>query len=211
LKSHLPLPIYFLGLGGFAKEVLAAWEHFDLSKHYSYAGFFDDDAAKASEKGYQGSLAAVSSLPEGTALLIAFTATEAKQRLVASLSQAAFSFPNAIHQSAQIGQDVQLGHGNIISAGCILTTEIELGDFNILNHYVTIGHHCRLGTGNALMTKAHLSGHVTLGDYNLLAVGSSILQGKSMGKGNILGPHACLMNNVGDGQTYLGSPALAVK
>ncbi len=211
MKSNSLSPLYFIGMGGFAKEILSAWQYFDLSKQYCYAGFFDDDAAKSQQNGYQGSLAAIASLPTGTAVLIAFTATAAKRKLLEEWEDTHLAFPNAIHQTAQLGAEVQLGVGNIISAGCILTTEIELGNFNILNHYVTIGHHCRLGTGNALMTKAHLSGYVQLDDYNLLAVSASILQGKSMGNGNTLGPHACLMNSVGDGQTYLGVPALAVK
>jgi len=209
LKSSTLPPLYFLGMGGFAKEILAAWPYFDLSKQYAYAGFFDDDAAKSHESSYQGPMDAIKSLPSATALVVAFTATAAKRNLLEILPQDRFVFPNAIHQMAQIGADVKLGQGNIISAGCILTTEIALGDFNVLNHYVTIGHHSRLGNGNALMTKAHLSGYVQLGDYNLLAVGASILQGKSMGNGNTLGPHSCLMNSVSDSKTYLGVPALS--
>ena len=211
MKAHAPIPLYFLGMGGFAKEILAAWSQFKLAETHYYAGFFDDDTKKLHEKGYQGPLNAVKGLPIGSALLVCFVATEAKQRLLNALDHDHFMFPNAIHLQAQIGQEVHFGKGNIICSGCILTTEIELGDFNVMNHYVTIGHHCSLGSCNALMTKAHLSGYVQLGDYNLLAVGSSVLQGKSMGNGNTLGPHACLMNNVGHGQTYLGVPALAVK
>lgn len=61
------------------------------------------------------------------------------------------------------------------------------------------------------MTVSFLSINLNMNIHNLLAVGSSILQGKSMGNHNTLGPHSCLMNSVGDGQTYLGTPALAVK
>gem|GEM_PF-1488942 len=211
MKTVTQTPIYFLGMGGFAKEVLAAWQDFDLAQKYAYAGFFDDDPAKQQEAGYQGDLSAIEKLAAGTALLLVFTAPEAKSSTLDALQAGKFLFPNAIHLKAQVGSNVKLGVGNIISAGCILTTEIVMGDFNMLNHYVTIGHHARIGTGNALMTKAHISGHVALGDFNLLAVGASILQGKGMGNGNILGSHACLMHIVSNNQSYFGTPALVVK
>lgn len=203
-------PIFFVGFGGFAAEILAHWTDFDLSEHYVYAGFFDDDAGKQVLTGYHGSLSALQQLPAFTAVLLTATAPVFKASW-ADRSKATFTYPNAIHRRATMGARVKLGQGNIISEGCILTTDIQIGDFNVLNHYVTVGHHSQMGQGNALMTKAHLSGHVRLGNHNLLAVGSSILQGKGMGNGNTLGPHACLMNNAGDGQTYLGVPALAVK
>lgn len=203
-------PLFFVGFGGFAAEIWAHWQSFDLSAQYAYAGFFDDDPSKSEIAGYQGPLSALQQLSAETALLLTATAPAFKASW-AVRPKPAFTYPNAIHKRATLGAHVRLGHGNIISEGCILTTDIQIGDFNVFNHYTTVGHHSQMGNGNALMTKAHLSGYVALGNHNLLAVGSSILQGKSMGSGNTLGPHACLMNSVGDGQTYLGVPALMIK
>lgn len=195
-------------MGGFALEVLAAWQDFDLAQTYEYAGFFDDNPDFEKEGHWRGNLQALQNLPPGEALLITFSSPSGKKNGFQFWKDSSFVFPNAIHTQARIGKDVLLGSGNIISAGCLLTTRIVLGDFNMLNHYVTIGHHSQIGSGNAFMPKAHLSGHVQMGDFNLLAVGCSILQGKKMGSLNQLGPHACLMHNVGDNATYLGVPAL---
>lgn len=200
-------PIYFIGFGDFASELLAHWSAFNLAATHTYAGFYDDDPAKASHADYRGKLAAAAAASPETAFLLTFTAVAAKEKWL-GMVKSDFYYPNLVHQRSSLGATVQLGKGNIISEGCILTTEIVLGDFNSLNHYVTVGHHTRVGNCNALMTKAHLSGHCRLGDYNLLGVGASILQGKGMGDGNVLGAHACLMHSVGDGGNFIGVPAL---
>jgi serine acetyltransferase len=203
-------PLYFIGFGDFACELLADWEGFNLAQTHFFAGFFDDDPTKASELNFKGTVSQVCNLPRHTSVLLTAASPEFRKKW-ANACPDLLDYPNLIHQHSRLGESVTLGKGNIISEGCILTTNIEMGNFNMLNHYVTIGHHAKIGHGNAFMTKAHLSGHVTVGSYNLLAVGSSILQGKSMGDHNTLGPHACLMNPVGDGKTYMGTPALAVK
>lgn len=203
-------PIYFVGFGDFALEILADWEGFKLARTHYFAGFFDDDPSKTTVNNYMGTVSQVRDLPQHTSVLLTASSPDFRKKWVIDCPEF-LDYPNLIHQRSRQGTPVTLGKGNIISEGCILTTHIVMGDFNMLNHYVTIGHHGKIGHGNAFMTKAHLSGHVTLGDYNLLAVGSSILQGKSLGNHNTLGPHACLMNPVGDGKTYMGTPALAVK
>lgn len=203
----MKIPLYFIGFGDFALELLADWEGFNLSHPHYFAGFFDDDPAKASDKMYKGRVSKALELPEQTSVVIAAASPAFRKEWM--LQQPAFlNFPNLIHQRTRLGDKVNLGKGNIISEGCILTTDITMGDFNLLNHYVTIGHHCQIGSGNALMTKAHLSGRCALGNFNLVGVGSSLLQGKGMGNGNILAPHACLMHHAGNQQRLIGVPAL---
>lgn len=205
---NLPkIPLYFVGFGDFALELLADWEGFHLSRTHYFAGFFDDDRAKTSDPRFRGAVSKALELPDQTSLVLA-AASPAFRREWMMMRISNFNFPNLIHQRTRIGEKVGLGMGNIISEGCILTTDITLGDFNMLNHYVTIGHHCQMGSGNALMTKAHLSGRCVLGSFNLLGVGSSMLQGKSMGDGNILAPHACLMHHTSNQQRLMGVPAL---
>jgi acyl-[acyl carrier protein]--UDP-N-acetylglucosamine O-acyltransferase len=201
------LPIYFIGYGDFALELLAHWQHFNLAATHEFAGFFDDDAQKASLQGYRGNIASVAALASASAVILGATSPDFKQAWHAA-AHMHLQYPNLIHQRTSLGVDVTLGKGNFISEGCILTTDILLGDFNTLNHYVTMGHHSHIGAGNALMTKAHLSGHCRLGDYNLLGVGASILQRKGMGHHNILGAHACLMHQVSNNYRLLGVPAL---
>lgn len=200
-------PIYFVGFGDFALELLADWEGFSLSNSFYFDGFFDDDHSKASNKMFRGRVSEALELPERTSVVLAVASPSFRKDWM--LHDTKFlNFPNLIHKRTRVGDEVSLGIGNIISEGCILTTDIVMGDFNLFNHYVTIGHHCQMGSGNALMTKVHLSGRCALGNFNLLGVGSSMLQGKSMGDGNILASHACLMHHAGNKQRLFGVPAL---
>ena len=49
-------------------------------------------------------------------------------------------FPNIIDPSVQMSERITMGKGNIICAGNILTVDIALGDFNIINLDCTVGH-----------------------------------------------------------------------
>ena len=41
--------------------------------------------------------------------------------------------------------DCEIGAGSIITAGCIITTNIKIGKHSHLNLHTTIGHDCELG------------------------------------------------------------------
>lgn len=120
-----------------------------------------------------------------------------------------FEFPNLIHPAA-IGDfsNIAMGQGNIICAGCNLTTEIELGSFNILNLSVIVGHDVVIGSNNVINPCACISGGVQIGDCNLIGVHATILQYKHIGNNSVVGAASLVMNNVGDGITVAGNPAL---
>jgi carbonic anhydrase/acetyltransferase-like protein (isoleucine patch superfamily) len=204
------IPIYFIGFGDFALELLADWEGFNLSRTHQFAGYFDDNLAKAKDEKYKGTVAEAWSLPAETSVVLTAASPVFRKHWVLA-APSSLIYPNMIHLRSKLGANIALGKGNIISEGCIFTTDIFLGDFNVFNHYVTIGHHCQIGSGNALMTKAHISGRCDIGDYNFIGVGASILQGKSMGNHNLLGAHSCLMHFVQSYETLVGIPALSQK
>ena len=55
-------------------------------------------------------------------------------------------FPNLIHPSvSRYMRGVSLGQGNIICAGNILTTDIDIGNFNYINRGCNISHDINIG------------------------------------------------------------------
>lgn len=118
------------------------------------------------------------------------------------------SFPNIIHPAAFFADTSNLiGEGNIITPGCIFTTSVHIGNFNLFNLAVTVGHNAMIGDFNVFNPGVAVSGNVEIGTCNLFGVHSCIRQGVKVGSNNILGMGGVLLKDMADGQTWVGVPA----
>ena len=119
-----------------------------------------------------------------------------------------FSFPNIIHPSASVDlRRIELGQGNVITAGVAFTCDITVGDFNYFNLNCTVGHDDVLGDCNTVNPSANLSGGITLGHRVLVGTGAQILEGLRVGSDVTIGAGAVVIRDVPDGQTVVGVPA----
>lgn len=127
-------------------------------------------------------------------------------------SQPMLRFPNLIHPSVELDPAlVSLGIGNMITQGVVMTCDIVLGDFNLLNWNVTIGHDCQIGSYNVMNPGSSVSGNVTMGDACLIGTGARILEHRSIANNVALGAGAVLTRSVETaGGTYIGIPARKV-
>jgi sugar O-acyltransferase (sialic acid O-acetyltransferase NeuD family) len=119
-----------------------------------------------------------------------------------------FQFPNLIHPTAIVdNQYVQLGQGNVITAGCIFTCNISVKDFNLFNWNVTVGHDASIGSFNVINPGSNISGYVTIGDRVLVGTGSQILERLHVESDVTIGAGAVVTKNIGAGETVVGIPA----
>jgi sugar O-acyltransferase (sialic acid O-acetyltransferase NeuD family) len=118
-----------------------------------------------------------------------------------------FSFPNLIHPSASIDfRRVELGQGNVITAGCAFTCDIVVHDFNLFNLNVTVGHDDNIGSYNVFNPSVNISGGVQVGNRVLAGTGSQILENLIINDDAILGAGTVVRKNVGIGETIVGIP-----
>ena len=76
---------------------------------------------------------------------------------------------------------VSMGEGNIICAGNILTVNVVLGDFVILNLSCTVGHDAVIESFVTVYPGVNISGCVKIGQGVELGTGSKIIQGIAVG------------------------------
>ena len=123
-----------------------------------------------------------------------------------------FAFPNLVHPGAYLDSSrVELGRGNVITAGCNFTCDISVGDFNLFNLNMTVGHDVRIGDLNVCNPSVNISGDVHLGSRILVGTGCQILEHLKLGDDATLGAGCVVAKNVAHGVTVTGIPARPVQ
>lgn len=145
----------------------------------------------------------------GSHVTLAIGSSAARKKIFMGLKPG-FNFPKLIHPAATLmsPESINLGKGSIISAGSILTVNIRMGDFVIINLHASVGHDCILGNFVSLMPGARLSGGVTLEDEVYVGTNATILPGLRVGKGATIGAGAVVTKNVSAYSTVVGVPAM---
>ncbi len=121
-------------------------------------------------------------------------------------------FPNLIHPGTIWDRDrIELGEGNIITAGNVFTTDIRIGSFNVFNIGCSFGHDDVIGDCCVINPQCSVSGCVTLEGTSLIGTGATILQGLSVGRGATVGAGAVVTKDVEPDVTVVGVPARPIK
>lgn len=117
-----------------------------------------------------------------------------------------------IHPSVHIlADDVQIGEGSIICAGCILTTNILIGAHSHLNLQTTVGHDCRIGEFFTTAPGAKISGNCDIGDRVYVGTNASIRQKIKICSNVTIGLNAGVVKDICEPGVYVGSPSKKIK
>ena len=85
-----------------------------------------------------------------------------------------FKFPNIIHKDASIESSSSMGSGNIILAGAIVGSEVNILDLNYLNTGSILSHECELQNNIHLAPGSTIGGRVSIGNNTLIGMNSTI-------------------------------------
>src|SRR5690606_3619382 len=106
--------------------------------------------------------------------------------------------------------DIRMGVGNIICHNSILTTNIDLGDFNIINLNCTIGHDSYIKNYVTLSPAVNVSGNVSIYDYSYIGTNVSIREKIYIGDKSIVGMGSAVVKDLQGFNTYVGVPAKSI-
>lgn len=123
----------------------------------------------------------------------------------------ALRFIAAIHPSAQIGRDVQIGDGTVIMAGAVVNSGSQIGPFCIVNTKASLDHDGRMGSFASLAPGATAGGNVEIGDFSAISLGASIIQGVRIGCHTVIGAGAVVVRDIPDRVVAFGVPAAVVR
>lgn len=114
---------------------------------------------------------------------------------------------NAIHKTAYIAKNAEIGPGIQISAGANIMEKVKIEKQCIINTNATIEHECQLAAGVEIAPGATLCGNVKVGMHSWIGAGATILPDITIGHNTIIGAGAVVINDIEPHKTVVGVPA----
>lgn len=209
--------IAIFGAGGFGREVKLIIDaiNLDTPNTYNFIGFFDDGVEKGLlSNGYPilGGIKELNDYNESLALVVSIGSPDIKSKVLSNIANENIFFPSLIHPRASVSNDdVTIGKGTIICEGSIITCNIGIGDFVILNLMCTVGHDTIIKDNCAFMPSVNISGEVTIHENVYVGTGAKIINQLEIGENTIVGAGAVVSKTLPANCTAVGIPAKPIK
>jgi len=209
------IKIFIFGAGGFGREVV--WLIEDINKvkeDYDIIGFIDENNSLIGQKinGYTvvGGLDYFIDNPN-IAVAIAVGDPANRLKIFNKLNGLKLTYPNLIHPSVLKGRYIEMGVGNIICAGTILTENIKIGNFCHFNLNTTLGHDTVLANFTTSACSVDFAGYSNTGIGVYFGNKSTILPSIHVGDFSIIGAGTVVNKNIPVGVVAVGIPAKVIK
>ena len=111
-----------------------------------------------------------------------------------------------VDPSVKLHEDTVLGEGVIILRGCILASDISIGDNSALSYGVILGHDNKIGRHCYLAPAAATGGFVTFEDGSFGGLGCTVREDRTIGSGSVIGQGAVVVRDVQAFTTVVGNP-----
>ncbi|WP_342473073.1 acetyltransferase [Metasolibacillus sp. FSL H7-0170] len=208
--------IVIYGSGGFAREVVHLIEDINkASNEWEVLGFLDDNEENHGLTVNELPVLGGAEWLEGKGeihVALGIGSPKAKKAIVIKLAKYEnVIFPNLIHPTVTISRFNTLGQGNIICEGNILTVNIDIENFTIINLNCTIGHDVTIKNYSTILPNSSVSGNVVFEEGVDFGTNATIIQGVTVGEWTIVGAGAVVVKDLPAKCTAVGSPAKPIK
>ena len=186
----------------FAKHVRAAHPDEDV--------VFIDDAPSDGAISYEEARARHA--PGTAQIIVGFAGAALRKSKTEQVLSDGYTLYSVQAQTAQIGPNVHIGDGSILSDFSNITADARIGQSFQCNIYSYVAHDCVIGDFVTLAPRVSINGRVEVGDGVYIGTGATILPGHAnvpirIGTGAVIGAHALVTGNVPAGATVIGAPA----
>jgi sugar O-acyltransferase (sialic acid O-acetyltransferase NeuD family) len=202
-------PVILIGGGGHAKVVASTL----IDLKIPILGFVDPDTSKSTLLGLPrlGDDDAILTHSADAVLLVQSIGgtrpCARRAKVFDHFKSLGYSFFTAIHPTAIVANDVEIGEGTVVFAGAVVQPGTRIGANCILNTRCSVDHDCHIGPNNHIAPGATLSGSITTGPNCHIGVGATIIQGLILGENSLVGAGSVVLKQVPPNTTVFGIPA----
>lgn len=122
-----------------------------------------------------------------------------------------FKFVNAIHPSVIIGNNVEIGYGVVVMAGCIFNPKSKIGNFTFFATGAQVEHDCIIEDFASISAGSVTGGYVKLGKYSAITLGVVVMDRIEIGENSVIGSGSLVTKNVPNDVLSYGSPCKIIR
>jgi len=206
--------IVIYGAGGFGRETSLLIDQINRqSSRWNVLGFCDDGKSKREvidRLPVLGGMDYLKEVREDLSVVVAIADPGVREKIKQQLTNSKLDFPTLIHPSVAVSESCSVGEGSIICADVVMTVNVNIHSFAIVNLKCTLGHDCVLEDYSSLMPAVNISGNVRLGRGVYVGAGAILLQGVSIGERSLVGAGAVVNKSFDNEKRIMGVPARAI-
>jgi len=205
--------IIIIGAGGFGREVYL-WAKDSFPKdQYTIKGFLDDNPRILDN--YNIDINIIGNLDNykiknQDRFLFAVGDIDIKKSLIVRLKRRGAKFLTLIHPGAIVANTAKIGEGAIICPFCLVSDNVLLEDFVMMNVYSSCGHDVKVGSYSILSPYATLNGFVILEDEVFLGTHATVIPYKKVGCKSKISANSVVMRDVPANKIVFGVPGKAI-
>lgn len=182
-------------------------------KKYKIAGILDDDK-KFFKKNYKGlpfyvGLETASKFKDHEFIfaISSYKYSHNREKIFKKMNIDKKKFPNIVHKSVILEDDVKIGYGNIIYPYSIVCSKTIIKDFCTITHHSILAHNVELNSFSVLGSRSTILNNTKVGKS--VFFGANVTIGENLKIGNkskiIMG--SVLTKNLGNNKIAIGNPA----
>lgn len=204
------------GAGGFANGDLT-WTIEDINmgkKSWNLLGYLDDDVKLHGQIRNTYEILGGSDWLNGKKeiyCVIGLGFGNIREKVLKKIKNEVAGFPTLIHPNVSCSRHVEIGAGNMILAGNLISGGAKIKNFVIVNLDCTVGHDVILNDFVTISPGAHLSGFVNVANFGEVGTGANVVQGVTIGENSIIGAGSAVIRDIPAYCTAVGVPAKVIK
>jgi len=196
--------MYLFGASGHAKVIVDML----TSQGIKVKAFFDEDESKKHLWNIPVVGKTETFKDDGTDCIISIGKNDTRKRVSEKVIA---NFGKAIHATAVLGSNVQIGAGTVVMPRAVINADSILGAHVIVNTACSVDHDCRLDDFVHIAPNAGVCGGVEIGEGTLIGAGATVIPLVKIGKWCVIGAGAVVTKNIPDYTVVVGNPAKIIK
>ena len=204
--------IVIYGIGGFGREVMQTV--LDLGSDVWRPLGWLDDATEVDEVHGQPVLGSADWLREHpeVAVTVAIGSSAARSRVNQRITKLGHdNFATLVHPSAYVGRNVTLGKGTTVAPGVTLTTDLVVGEHNLLNVGCVLGHDVQTDSTVSIAPNTVIGGGSHLEEGVEFGMGAGARPNSVIGEWTVVGAGAFVSKDLPANVLAVGVPAKAIR
>ncbi|HZK12864.1 MAG TPA: acetyltransferase [Atribacterota bacterium] len=212
-RRNVKYNIIIVGAGGFGREVYLWAKKSFSTNHYKIKGFLDDNPRILDiynmDVGVVGNLDNYK-IENQDRFLFAIGDIDIKKRLIIKMKKRGAKFLTLIHPTAIVADTAKIGEGVVICPFCLVSDNVRLDDFVMMNAYSSCGHDGRIGKYCILSSYTAIAGFALLEDEVFLGLHATVVPGKRVGYKSKVSANSVVMRDVPANKIVFGVPGKAI-